>query len=235
MDTELSRIEIAAPAGAMPTTLVRPSAGGPYPSVVVLMEAFGLVPHIEDVAARIAAEGYVVAVPDVYYRHLPNNKFGYDDLDGAIAVMSQLDDDAFIADLGALLDALGERSDTTGKVGVTGFCMGGRLTFLSACRLSGRIHCGAPFYGGGIAGHLGEAAGIDVPLELFFGDRDAFIPNEQVDEIRAKLGDLGKAARVHVYTGCDHGFFCNERPSYDADASSDAWQKMTALFAAQLG
>ena len=234
MKVVTERIEIQAPGGAMPTMVAKPEGVGPWPSVVVLMEAFGLVPHIEDVAQRIAAEGYVVATPDVYYRHLPDNKFGYDELDAAIGVMSKLDDGEFLGDMRATVASLNARGDTNGKVGVTGFCMGGRLTFLSACALSGDIHCGAPFYGGGMVAHLGQAGGIAVPLQLFFGSADPYIPNDQVDQIRATLGELGKDAAVQVYEGCDHGFFCNERPSYDEAAASDSWQKLTAFFARHL-
>ena len=130
MTTE--RVEIETPGGRMPTFIARPDGGGPFPSVVVIMEAFGLVPHLEGVAERIAGEGYVVAAPDFYFRSLPDNKFGYDNLDGAIACMSKLDDGEFTGDMKATIDYLNGRSETTGKVGVTGFCMGGRLSFLTA-------------------------------------------------------------------------------------------------------
>lgn len=228
------RIEVQAPGGGMPTFVAKPEGEGPWPAVVVLIEAFGLVPHVEGVAERIAGEGYVVAAPDVYYRHLPDNKFGYDELEAAIGVMSKLDDGEFVADMRATIETLKARVDTNGKVGVTGFCMGGRLTFVTACELSSEIACGAPFYGGGIAGHLGRAGEIAVPMQLFFGSQDPYIPMEQVHEIEEKLRELGTDAKVEVYEGCDHGFFCDERPSYDEAAARDAWQKLTALFAAHL-
>ena len=174
------------------------------------------------------------AAPDIYYRQLPDNKFGYDELDAAIGVMSKLDDTEFVGDMKATIAAVRGRSDTTDKLGVTGFCMGGRLTFLTACALPTEIDCGAPFYGGGIVGHLAQADAIRAPLHLFFGSQDAFIPNEQVDEVKAKLAELGKNAVVELYEGCDHGFFCNERSSYDEEASADAWQKLTQLFSAHL-
>jgi len=230
METEVERIEVTTPGGAMPTTVARPAADGSYPIVVVLMEAFGLVPNIERTAERIAAEGYVVAAPDCYFRELPDNQFDYANLDGAIACMQKLDDDAFLGDMGALLDTLEARADTTSRVGVTGFCMGGRLSFLMACELPERVACAAPFYGGGITGHLARAERIACPLHLFFGERDPFIPLEQVEEVDARLRELGKDYALDCYTAADHGFFCDERDSYDEMAATDSWHKLLALF-----
>ncbi|NQZ98732.1 MAG: dienelactone hydrolase family protein [Myxococcales bacterium] len=232
MTTE--RVEIETPGGRMPTFIARPDGGGPFPSVVVIMEAFGLVPHLEGVAERIAGEGYVVAAPDFYFRSLPDNKFGYDNLDGAIACMSKLDDGEFTGDMKAMIDYLNGRSETTGKVGVTGFCMGGRLSFLTACVLPDAVACAAPFYGGGITGHLAQADAIQCPVHLFFGEKDPYIPLDQVDEVRAKLGELGKSFELDCYPGADHGFFCDDRESYDEAAATDSWEKMKALFAAHL-
>jgi carboxymethylenebutenolidase len=235
MAVQTSTIRIPTPGGSMPAFLAVPDGAGPRPAVVVLMEAFGLVPHIEHVAQRIAAEGYLALAPDLYYRQLPaQNKFGYDSLDGAIATMQKLGDDAFIADMGAALDALQARSDCNGKVGVTGFCMGGRLSFLTACRLPQRIACAAPFYGGGIAGHLDLADRIQCPLSLFFGEKDAYIPLDQVEKIDGTLKRLRKNFKLEVYPGADHGFFCDERPSYDARAAADSWAKLKQFFAAHL-
>ncbi|MCH2170593.1 dienelactone hydrolase family protein [Myxococcota bacterium] len=230
MAVESERIQVATPGGSMPTFLARPAGAGPHPSVVVIMEAFGLLPNIERISERIAAEGYVVAAPDFYFREGPDNQFGYDSLDGAIACMQKLDDADFLADMGAVMDTLEARPDTTGKLGVTGFCMGGRLSFLSACELAGRVACAAPFYGGGITGHLPQAGNIRCPVHLFFGEKDAFIPMEQVEEVGAKLRELGTDFELDCYTDADHGFFCDERESYQEAAAVDSWNKLMALF-----
>jgi carboxymethylenebutenolidase len=230
------RIEIETPDGRMPAFRAAPDAGGPHPAVVVLMEAFGLVPHIEAVTERIADLGYIAVAPDVYYRELPDNKVGYDQLDRAIGLMQKVDDAKFTADMGALLDQLENDAGVRGeRVGVTGFCMGGRLTFLLACAVPDRIAAAAPFYGGGIAGLLDQADAIEAPLQLFFGENDGFIPLDQVDAIRAKLGALGKRFELEVYPGADHGFFCDQRPGYDAKAAEDAWSKLEALLGENLG
>jgi carboxymethylenebutenolidase len=235
MAIRTSKIEIAAPDGVMPAHLSEPEGPGPHPAVVVLMEAFGLVPHIESVADRLAGEGYVAVAPDIYYRELPNNKVGYDHLDDAIGLMQKLDDQRFVEDMRATLDDLAARANVDeSKQGVTGFCMGGRLAFLSACEFPDRIAAAAPFYGGGIVGHLAQAERIRAPLYLFFGEKDAFIPREQVDQVDAGLRELGVNYKLKSYAGADHGFFCDQRESYEPKAAEDAWSQLRSFFAEHL-
>jgi carboxymethylenebutenolidase len=236
MEIRTSHESVTTPDGVMPVYLAEPAAPGRHPAVIVIMEAFGLNGHIEDVARRIAAEGYVALAPDVYWRQLPDNKVGYDELPKAIGLMQKVNDQKVVADFSAALDFLAARPNVNGaKVGVTGFCMGGRLAFLLAAEKPERIAAAAPFYGGGIAGLLDKAAKIRAPLYLFFGERDAFIPLEQVKQIDAKLTELGKTHTTKVYAGADHGFFCNERGSFDAKAAADSWSELKAFFKKHLG
>jgi carboxymethylenebutenolidase len=236
MEIRSSHENVQTPDGSMPVYIAEPSAAGRYPAVIVIMEAFGLNGHIEDVTRRIAAEGYVALAPDIYWRSLPDNKVGYDQLPKAIGLMQKVDDGKVVKDLGAAIDALLKRPSVSGtKVGVTGFCMGGRLSFLVAAELPGKIAAAAPFYGGGIAALLPKAEKIQAPLYLFFGEKDAFIPLDQVHAIDAKLKELGKSYTLKTYTGADHGFFCNDRPSYGASAAADAWSELKAFFRKHLG
>jgi carboxymethylenebutenolidase len=148
--------------------------------------------------------------------------------------MSTLQDDQIVADLAAAVTYLQSQTFVRAdRIGITGFCMGGRISFLAACK-NADIKAAAPFYGGGIAGLLDHAAKITCPMLLFFGDQDAFIPNDQVEAIRTKLSDLKKTAEVVVYPGAPHGFFCNERESYRADAAKDAWQRLKTFLARHL-
>ena len=156
-------------------------------------------------------------------------------MEGAIGAMSGLDDESFVSDMQAALDYLDSREDTTDRVGVTGFCMGGRLSFLSACALPGRIACSAPFYGGGIVAHLDAASAIRCPLYLFFGEKDDYIPLDQVEQIGGRLGELGIAHDLKVYPGADHGFFCDERDSYHESAAADSWSELKSFLRAHLG
>ncbi len=219
----------------MPAHWVLPLGEGPFPAVVVLMEAFGLVRHIEEVAERLAGEGFAVLAPDLYYRQLPDNRVDYTQVPRAIELMQTIDDEAFIGDLRAALGFLADsgRVDTR-RVAVTGFCMGGRLTFLAACGLAGQIAAAVPFYGGGIHRHLDQAATIACPLLLFFGDRDALISTEQVEAIDQRLRTLGKRYRIQRYPDADHGFFCNDRASYHPASATDAWRQLTEFLREQL-
>ena len=235
MEIRTSQANVKTPDGAMPVYVAEPTAAGRHPAVVVVMEAFGLNHNIEEIARRIAGEGYVAVAPDVYYRW-PDNKAGYDELPKAIGLMQKLDDAKIVSDVRAALDFIAARPNVNAaKIGITGFCMGGRISFLAAAELPDRIAAAAPFYGGGIAGLLPKADKIAAPLHLFFGEKDAFIPQDQVKAIDAKLRELGKNYELDNYAGADHGFFCNERASYNEKAAGDAWTKLKAFFRANLG
>lgn len=228
MEIKTEDIQITTSDGSMPAHVATPAGSGPFPAVIVAMEAFGLNEHIKSVADRIAKEGYVAIAPDFYYR-ADDRVAEYSDLPKAIGLMSALTDDGILADVTAAIDTLKARSEVRNdRIGMTGFCMGGRMTFLSACNLS--IQAAAPFYGGGIGGLLDQADGISCPMVAFFGEKDGFIPLDEVNQVKAKLADLGKNAEVVLYDGADHGFFCNERESYDEAAASDAWSRVLALF-----
>lgn len=233
METTSSMVKVTAADGEMAAFLARPAAAGRHPAVVVVMEAFGLNAHIKDVATRLAAEGYAALAPDMYYRE-PNAVVGYDQLPEAIRLMTSLRDDTIAADMAGVVSYLQSRDFVRGdRIGVTGFCMGGRISFLTACK-SSDVKAAAPFYGGGIGSLLGQAPKITCPMLLFFGGQDAFIPHEEVETIKATLTKLKKSAEVVVYPGAPHGFFCNERDSYRPDAAKDAWDRLKKFFATHL-
>ena len=234
MEITSGMVKVQAADGDMSAFLARPTGTGRKPAVIVVMEAFGLNGHIKDVASRIAAEGYVALAPDMYYRE-PNNVVGYDQLPDAIRLMTSLRDDKIVADIAAAVSYLQSQDFVRGdRIGITGFCMGGRISFLAACKNSD-IKASAPFYGGGIGGLLDQAPKLTCPMLLFFGDQDAFIPNEEVDKIKATLAKLKKPAEIVVYPGAPHGFFCNERDSYRPDAAQDAWTRLKTFLAKHLG
>lgn len=236
MELRSERIEIASGGGRMPAYVTRPRSGDPRAAVIVLMEAFGLVPNLEKEADRIARMGYVAIAPDVYHRQAPDNTAPYDDLPKAMGMMRKLDDAQFIDDMRATLACLRGMAEVgPAPIGVTGFCMGGRLSFLAACELSGEIHACAPFYGGGIGALLDRADRIRCPLHLFFGQLDFFIREEEVRRIDEKLRALGLAYAIDNYEGAVHGFCCEARhDSYHAAAAKDAWAKLEAFFARNL-
>ena len=245
MDVQSKMVEVPTADGTMPVHLVVPEGDGPFAGVIVVMEAFGLNGHIKGVAERIAREGYVVAAPDLYHRSAGDRVVPYTELPKAIQLMMDLPSyDAIVADVRATIDLIEQQPTVAkGRIGMTGFCMGGFVTFLAACRLP--IQAAAPFYGGGIGRNmmpserrphppLEEAAGITGSMVVFYGDQDGFIPPDEVALVRERLAQLGKDAEVIVYPGADHGFFCDDRPSYHEAAAQDSWKRLLKLFDTKL-
>ena len=144
-------IEVRAPGGTMPAYLARPAGSGPWPAVLVIQEAFGLNDHVKDVARRVAAEGYVALAPDLFYRGGKGRTARYDELPKALELMGALEDDEIVSDVASAIAHL-ERQPSVrrGRIGITGFCMGGRVAYLAACALPDRIAAAVPYYGGGI-------------------------------------------------------------------------------------
>jgi carboxymethylenebutenolidase len=229
---EQTEVIITTPDGQMPAFLCTPAERVRKPAVILLMEAFGLTPHIRDVATRIANEGYIVLAPDLYYRELPNNKFGYDEVEQARAMMFRLDFGKSVEeDIGAAVAYVKSRPDVyPDKIGVTGFCLGGSLTFLSACKLSAEIAAAAPFYGVVLDEWIDAMTNITVPMYLFFGDADPFIPLESVRQIESRFKEQGIEYMLKIYSNADHGFFCHERSSYNRLAAEDSWHELTRFF-----
>jgi carboxymethylenebutenolidase len=239
MQITTTTIRLRTGEGEMKCHQAQPRGQGKFPAVIVVMEAFGLNDHIKDVTERVAAEGYVAIAPDLYYRESPN-VVGYDQLQEAIALMQRLDAEKVLVDLQHVVTHLKTQSFVYGdRIGITGFCMGGTIAFLAACRCPADIKAAVPFYGGSIADDsptapLNAAGDLQAPILCFFGERDPYIPLSQVHKIEETLRTLGKSSEVKVYAGADHGFFCDERPSYHPEAAQDAWEKTKAWFAKYL-
>ncbi|PYM51436.1 MAG: dienelactone hydrolase family protein [Candidatus Rokuibacteriota bacterium] len=220
--------------GLMPAYVCRPATGGPYPAVIVVMEAFGLNAHIKAVAERVAREGYVTIAPDFFYR------FGspivpYEDVSRAMGYIQRLDDAALMAEMGVVIQHLKSLAEVRGdRIGLMGFCVGGRIAFLTACRHPAAVKVAIAFYGGGIAADtptapLHDAARIQCPVLCLFGEADRMIPMDQVRRLEDTLRRLKKTFEVKVYAGAGHGFFCDDRPSFHTDAAAGAWN-LTSLW-----
>jgi len=239
MQISTTTIRLRTSDGEMKCHQAQPRGQGKFPVVMVIMEAFGLNDHIKDVTERIAAEGYVTIAPDLYYRESPN-VVGYDQLQEAIGLMQRLDADKVVVDIESVIAHLKSQNFVNGdRIGITGFCMGGTIAFLAACRFPSDIKAAVPFYGGSIADDspmapLNAARDLQAPILCFFGEKDPYIPLSQVQKIEDTLRALGKTYDVKVYAGADHGFFCDERASYHPESARDAWEKTKAWFAQYL-
>jgi len=205
------------------------------PAVLVHFEIFGVNGHIEDICRRLAAEGYVALAPDYYWR-LDTHVAPYSDVKAGFALAMTLNDEDVLSDVDSCLRYLAaQKFVRTDSIGSLGFCMGGRLSLLTAARFAKTIAAAVSFYGGGLAGEnrragqtlnpMEEVSKVRAPLLLFYGGLDQHITPESVDQFTGRLKELGKGYQSYVYPGAGHGFFCNERGSYNADASGDAWKK----------
>lgn len=224
--------------GKMEAYEARPKNGGARPGIIVLMEAFGLNSHIKDVTERVAREGYVAIAPDLYHRE-SERLVPYKELQKAVGIMNRLQDPKVMDDVGAAIAHLKSQSYVKqGAIGVTGFCMGGRFTYLTAAHHNKDIKAAVAFYGGGIpAGKpspLDRTGEITCPITLFFGGKDPLIPQEHVDKINQTLKDQKKNFSLKLYPEATHGFFCNERESYHPESAKDAWEKTKSFFAQHL-
>ena len=182
MEVTGSVLQLNTPDGKMEAYQARPKDGSSYPGIVVLMEAFGLNDHIKKVTERIAQEGYVAVAPDLYHRE-GERVVPYSDLQKAIGTMNRLQDPKVMDDVGAAIAHLKSQSNVKAEsIGVTGFCMGGRFTYLSAAHHHKDIKAAVVFYGGGIPmgrpSPLSRTGEITCPMTLFFGGKDPLIPME---------------------------------------------------------
>jgi carboxymethylenebutenolidase len=238
------RIQIAAGGGSMGGYLALPDGPGPHPAVVVYMEIFGVNSHIREVTERVAAEGYVALAVDFFHRTGPGVEFGYDDegFGKGFALLNELKADEMVSDARAAVDYLRGRDDVRGdRIGAMGFCIGGHMTYLTACETD--VAAAASFYGGGIAAPegpggqestLGRTSKISGKILCLFGGIDTLIPSDQVDAIKASLTAAGIDHETVVYPDADHGFFCDQRGTYNKEAAADAWTRVKALFAEKL-
>ena len=243
MEIQSQRVEIPVGGARMGGYLARPKDGTPRPGVIVWMEIFGVNSHIRGVTERVAREGYLALAPDFFHRSFPGLDVGYDEkgMEVGMKGLTSLDADQMIEDARAAVTYLRGAPGCTGKLGAMGFCIGGHMTYLTACETD--VRAAASFYGGGIAAPqgpggqastIGRTGKIKGRLLCLFGGKDAFIPIDQVDAIRDALAKAKTRHEVVLYPDADHGFFCNQRASYQEKAAGDAWTRVKKLFREEL-
>ena len=201
--------------------------GAPKGGLVVVQEIFGVNGHIRAVCERYAAAGYLAIAPAIFDRIAPDLQLGYapEDIARGRELRAQCDTDKVVQDIAAAADAAGQ----AGKVGIVGYCWGGQLVYVAACRLGDRLAAGSGYYGGNIKAFLNEKPVI--PLMLHFGTLDASIPMDEVELI----GKTHPEIEIHAYEGADHGFNCDQRKQYNAEAAKLAEERTLRFFGARLG
>jgi carboxymethylenebutenolidase len=192
-------------------------SGAANGAVVVIQEIFGVNHHIRAVCDRLAGEGYAALAPALFDRQVKNFESGYspEEITEARKFVANPDWGAMMRDTQAAIDDL----KSSGPVGIMGFCMGGTVAFLAACRLNG-LSAAVCYYGGQIAKNADEKP--KVPTLMHFGEQDASIPMSDVETVKKKRGG---DSEIYVYPGAAHGFHCDERGSFHEASAKLAWQR----------
>ncbi len=217
-----------------------PASGQGFGTILVVQEIFGVHAHIADLCRRFAKAGYYALAPELYFRQ--GDPKGYTDIPKLLAeVVAKVPDEQVMDDLdSSVAFAKGEGKADTAKLGITGFCWGGRIVWLYAARSAG-LKAGVAWYGRlvGNASPLTPKNPIDLAKELkapvlgLYGGADTGIPLDSVEKMRAALKDGSPAAqksRIDVYPDAPHAFNADYRPSYRKEAAEDGWKKALAWF-----
>jgi len=213
---------------------------GATAAVVVVQEAFGVNPHIEDVTRRFAGAGYHAVAPDLFHR-AGGGTAEYGDWDAVMRLFGTVTGDAdVLADVDAALDHLRSEGFTDAHIGIVGFCFGGRVSFMVSLHRS--LGGAVGFYGGGIVTArfpqfpplVERSASLRTPWLGLFGDEDASIPVEDVETLRRAVVSARVETEIVRYPGAKHGFHCDVRADHDPDAAADAWQRTLDWFAGHL-
>jgi carboxymethylenebutenolidase len=220
----------------MPVYFARPTGANNPPVVLVAMEIFGLHEYIKDVTRRLAKLGAFAVAPDYYFRK------GVDltkitEIPQLMPLVNSKPDSELLSDLDATVAWAKSQGGDTGRLGIIGFCRGGRTVWEYAAH-SGALKAGVAFYGSLVdpanpawpKSPTQLAPEMKAPVLGLYGEADQGIPVAQVEAMKAALAAANKPAEFKVYPGAPHGFHADYRPSYRKDAADDAWNQMQAWF-----
>ncbi len=236
---EAGMVVIPTDNGELPAYRALPATAGTFPMIIVVQEIFGVHEHIRDLCRRLAKEGYFAIAPELYFRQ--GNVAALTDIKAIISeVVSKVPDAQVMSDLDATVAyAKSAGRADTGRLGITGFCWGGRIVWLYAAH-SSALKAGVAWYGK----LVGDAAPntprhpVDIASELkapvlgLYGAADQGIPVETVERMREACKAAGKACEIVVYPDTPHAFNADYRPSYRPEAARDGWARMLAWFKA---
>jgi carboxymethylenebutenolidase len=237
-----STIDVATPDGVADCYLTKPAGDGPHPGVLFMIDAIGLRPRIEEMADRIAAEGYVVLAPNVFYRggraplwetpdlHDPDSRGRFFESLGPL--MGALTPPAAATDGGAYLDKLGEFSDC--PVGITGYCFGGRLGWMIAAAHPDRVAALGGFHTGRMVTDEDDSPHLLAPsvsAEVYWGhaDHDGSMTPENIATLDQAMHDAGVRYTTELYEGAQHGYTMSDMGAYNEAAAERHFKALFAL------
>lgn len=241
-------LDLATNDGAMETFICHPERGGPYPPVLMLMDAPGIREELYDMARRLATAGYYVMLPNLYYRAGRDTKYGPDVLKHGSeehqrmrAVRTKMTIPPVMDDVAAMIAFADKQTAAKkGPVGTHGYCMSGPYSLAAAARYPDRVLAAASFYGTWLVSDavesphltLGKAKG---ELYISCAEHDELAPPEMVKELKALFDKSGAAGELEVHPGVHHGFAFPQRWCYDKPAAERHWERLIALYRRRLG
>jgi carboxymethylenebutenolidase len=236
---EAGEVKVPVSDGQVPAYRAMPAEGGPFPVILVVQEIFGVHEHIKDLCRRLAKLGYLAVAPELYSRQGDVSKM--EDIPKIIStVVSKVPDAQVLSDLDATVAwAKSTGKGDTAKLGVTGFCWGGRIVWLYAAH-NPNVKAGVAWYGRLVGqpdalhpkNPIDLVDAIKAPVLGLYGAADTGIPVATIEQMRAALKAAGKTAEFVVYPNTPHAFNADYRPSYNKAAAEDGWKRMLAWFAA---
>lgn len=214
-----SKVSLTAADGHTFEAYLAEPEGDPKGGLVVIQEIFGVNQHMKDVTDEFAANGYLAICPAFFDRVEPSAVLSYTEFGRGRDLVGKITDDMVVVDINAAAD----RVRSAGKVGVIGYCWGGAMAFLGACKA--KVDCGISYYGSRIVNYS-PTMSPTVPFQHHYGEIDKSFPMDAVEKVKAEQPD----AEHFVYPGADHGFSCNDRPQYHAEATALALERSLKFF-----
>lgn len=228
-------VKIPTKDGGIPGYRAMPTAGKNFPVILVVQEIFGVHEHIKDVCRRFAKLGYMAVAPELYQRQgdvsqMKNNK------EIIANVVSKVPDAQVMGDLDAAVAWAGKSGGDEKRLGITGFCWGGRIVWMYTAH-SQNVKAAVAWYGPFVrAYHPGDRTVIEVvdrinaPVLGLYGGADGGIPNDTVEKMREALKKAGKKSEIHLYPDTPHAFHADYRPSYRKEQADDGWKRAVEWF-----
>ena len=246
----VAEVTYPAPDGfALPAYVARPEGQGPFPVVIVASEIFGVHAYIQDICRRLAKQGYAAIAPAFFVRVADPAPLTMAEMGRIREIVGAASYEQVMGDVSATLDwASGQLWANSDKIGITGYCWGGKVVWQSVARFP-QIDAGVAWYGqlapsptatpeqaaSGAPWPVNLAADLKAPVLGLYGGQDQGIPQTAVEAMRAALTAAGKTdSSIHVYPDAQHGFHADYRASYNAADAADGWSKLLAVFEAKL-
>ncbi len=231
-------VKIPVKDGEIPAYRAMPAKGKNFPVALVVQEIFGVHEHIKDICRRFAKAGYLAIAPEMYARQGDVSKLQMNQI---MPIVAKVPDEQVMSDLDASVAWAKKNNGNTAKLGITGFCWGGRIVWLYAAHNPG-LKAGVAWYGRLVPPPPDRANPLQPkhPVELakdlkapvlgLYGGKDTGIPLDTVEQMKKAIKDAGKPSEIIVYPEAQHGFHADYRPSYKKDDAQDGWAKLLAWF-----